>query len=598
MFLFLSTYPTRERLTALAICLVLWGITGIATAQQSLIRLHLQAVDSSSNLSLFDLAPAFTDSTALLGALRQGVNKLRSRGYFEASIDSIHWTDSLVVVVAHTGPPYRWARLRNGNVDPAMLAKSGFRLRLFDDKPFDPVALSRLLDRLLQQAENNGYPFASVWLDSLHLENGLLTASIAMDKGELVRFDSLSWQGDLKLSQHFLRNYLGIRPGQPYSRRLVLKSTERLRNLPFLQQSRTPLVAFNGHLANLTFFLEKRKASRFDFLLGLLPDNTRPQRKLLLTGTFNAELHNAFGQGERLLVAFERLRPQTQQLQLAITWPYLPDLPLGLDASFQQYKRDTSYTDISGEIGLQYQMTGGNYFKLFWKSTSSNLITVDTAAIRKGRAPEVLDLRNNAFGLAWHWQRLDYRFNPHSGHAIWFSASTGRRRIVRNQAILNVSENFYDTLPASARNIRLEAVVQKFVPLGRRSTVKLAIDAAWLFSSQPLYRNEEYRIGGNRRLRGFDEESLFASAFAIATVEYRLLTGQNSWFYLFTDAAYLEDKVYGRAPRYDRPLGIGAGITFETKAGVFSLGLAFGKQQGNPLQLRNPKVHFGYVSLF
>ena len=42
------------------------------------------------------------------------------------------------------------------------------------------------------------------------------------------------------------------------------------------------------------------------------------------------------------------------------------------------------------------------------------------------------------------------------------------------------------------------------------STMMAQIDAAIILSNQPLYTNELFRIGGSRRLRGFDEESSLA----------------------------------------------------------------------------------------
>jgi hypothetical protein len=99
-------------------------------------------------------------------------------------------------------------------------------------------------------------------------------------------------------------------------------------------------------------------------------------------------------------------------------------------------------------------------------------------------------------------------------------------------------------------------------------------------------------------MRGFDEESIFATLFGIFTLEYRLLIGQNSWFYLFGDYGYMEDRRFNRPARFNRPLGFGGGMTFETTAGVFGISLAVGKQGNVPFDFRNPKVHFGYVSIF
>ncbi|HQI46911.1 MAG TPA: hypothetical protein PLC59_12715, partial [Bacteroidales bacterium] len=49
---------------------------------------------------------------------------------------------------------------------------------------------------------------------------------------------------------------------------------------------------------------------------------------------------------------------------------------------------------------------------------------------------------------------------------------------------------------------------------------------------------------------------------------------------------------------HDTPYGFGAGVCFETKAGIFSLTYALGKQFDNPIYLKSGKIHFGVVSYF
>ena len=40
------------------------------------------------------------------------------------------------------------------------------------------------------------------------------------------------------------------------------------------------------------------------------------------------------------------------------------------------------------------------------------------------------------------------------------------------------------------------------------------------------------------------------------------------------------------------------GFDFETKAGIFSLSYALGKQFDNPFEINTAKIHFGYISRF
>jgi hypothetical protein len=48
----------------------------------------------------------------------------------------------------------------------------------------------------------------------------------------------------------------------------------------------------------------------------------------------------------------------------------------------------------------------------------------------------------------------------------------------------------------------------------------------------------------------------------------------------------------------DKPYGLGAGLNFETKAGIFSFTYAVGSLQDEPLSFKEAKIHFGLVNLF
>src|SRR5690606_28070087 len=122
------------------------------------------------------------------------------------------------------------------------------------------------------------------------------------------------------------------------------------------------------------------------------------------------------------------------------------------------------------------------------------------------------------------------------------------------------------------------------VGLGRRGTFRFAGQGGWMVNDD-LYRNELFRMGGLKSLRGMDEASTFCSAFAIGTVEYRFLFEENSNFFLFVDQAWWEDASSDEGLG-DTPLGFGVGTTFETKAGLFSLTYALGRQFDNPILLR------------
>jgi hemolysin activation/secretion protein len=142
----------------------------------------------------------------------------------------------------------------------------------------------------------------------------------------------------------------------------------------------------------------------------------------------------------------------------------------------------------------------------------------------------------------------------------------------------------------------LKTQAHRFFQTGRQSTIRLALQSGWLMGEKPL-RNELYQVGGIKTLRGFDEESIFASGYFIGTVEYRYHIAETSHLFAFADLAHVEQRSYADRSK-ERFAGLGMGLTFETKSGLFSLAYAAGKREGLPLNWRESKIHFGFVSLF
>ena len=98
-------------------------------------------------------------------------------------------------------------------------------------------------------------------------------------------------------------------------------------------------------------------------------------------------------------------------------------------------------------------------------------------------------------------------------------------------------------------------------------------------------------------LRGFNEESILASVYSVGSLEYRYLVGVNSFLFTFVDGGWAKNDVPGYALN-SFYLGIGAGLAFETKAGIFNMSYAVGKQGNNPFEFSQAKIHLGYVNFF
>lgn len=571
-----------------------------STAQKSYtLRLLATDVPQEQLLKTVSYKTNFADSSGVFSELSAVLRQLHDQSMLEASVDTVARSDSIFTAFIHVGSGFSWLELLPGNAQPDQLKAAGFRASDYRHRPLQWSRWKKLQINLLQQYQNKGHPFAQVSLGSLAFEQEKIAAAIDVQPGRSFQFGKLELEGNLRISPTYLYRYLGIHPGEPYHHGRVLQVRDRLRALPFAALKQDPQILFRqDSTADVLLHLDSRKAGRFDFLIGVLPNNSQTGR-MLITGSLFADFYNQFGKGERITASFERLRPETQQVAFLFKYPYLLQLPFGVDARFQLYKRDTTFLNLEYSAGADYLLEGASYWKAFWQHRSTRLTGIDESRLLTTRQlPAQLDVSNDAFGLETSQQKTDYRLNPRRGWTGMLRASAGVKRVKPNTRIVALGlAELYDTIAANSAQYRLEFSGEYFVPVWSSATVKGGLQGGWLLSKTPVFQNEQFRIGGNRLLRGFDEEFFFATGYAVATAELRLLIGQNSRIYSFADLGRVEDRSSTRSDVF-YALGFGAGIALETKAGLLGLSLALGSRTDVPLDFSAPKVHVGYVGLF
>jgi outer membrane protein assembly factor BamA len=510
--------------------------------------------------------------------------------YLIAKYDSVIFDSLNVSAYLNLGVQYKWAFLKKGNVDEGVLSETGYREKVYSNKPFKYKDVKRLQEKIIRYYENNGYPFASIRLDSIMISDDKISASLLLSKNEEIKIDSIIIKGSAKIVPVYLYNYLGVKPGNLYNESQLQKVNTRLRELPFITLKSPSTFSFTNKFNKLVLYLDKKRASQFDGVLGVLPDNKTG--KILFTGDVRLKLQNGLGRGELIDLNWRRLQSQTQDLKVRLVYPFILRTPFGIDYNFKLYKKDTTYLDLHQNIGLQYLLIGGNYFKIFYSNKNSTLLS--TKGLEYATTlPSYADVHSNMYGLGVKFEKLDYRLNPRRGFSLLVNASAGTKKITKNPKLLPVVYANLD-LTSAQYNSDLEASV--FIPIGGRTTIQVATQSAFLYG-ETTFQNELYRIGGLKTLRGFDEESIFASAYSILTLECRFILEQNSYLYVFGDQAFYENKTVNQYGD-DHPIGFGAGISFETKAGIFSINYALGRQFDNPIQLRGGKIHFGIVNYF
>ena len=574
---------------------------------QTKYQLQYRFIDTTDVSTSLGLQQEFFDRISCTQYIFELPKLLQKKGFVTASVDSVQMDSTKADVLLFLGQSYRWAKLNADSIPQELLNAAGYRDKNFKQQPLDYIAVQQLQTKLLDRLENTGYPFANVYLDSFELQHDGINAVLKIDEGPLYKIDSIRVYGDVKISNRFLQRYLEIQDGSIYQKQKLLNISPRLLQLPYLLEEQKWNMSFLGTGSIVNLYLKERKSSQINGIVGFLPSNDQlGGSKLLITGDFNLNLKNGFGLGEALSIVFQQIQVQSPRLQLGYQQPFLFGSPFGVDFSFDGFKKDTSFLNINLQLGVQYAFGGNRSGKIFYQQFISTLLDVDTNAIRNSkRLPDQIDQTTSNIGLEYEWFTTDYRFNPRKGVDLKFTGSAGIRRIRPNNNISNLKDpsnpgfnyqSLYDSVGVRAYTFRLRASAAKYFKTGKQTTFKTAVNAG-LVQSPRIFRNELYQLGGFRLLRGFDEESIFASAYAVATAEYRILIGLNSYIYAFADGGWARNNSQF-ANTSNTYIGSGLGLAFETKAGIFNIAFAAGKRNDLPFNLRQSKIHFGYVNFF
>ncbi len=533
----------------------------------------------------------YNDTLQIRRQLELLIYQYRGEGYLAASLDSLIRDSLNTTAYIYTGQKYIWATIKQGNVPIELLDGTGFRKKLFFEKPFRYDQVAAINSKILRNCENRGYPFASVSLDSITIINNQFTASLSLNKNRFLLIDSIIIKGKADVAPVYLYNYIGIAPGDVYKEIQIRKISSRFRELAFIKEVKKSQVLFTEKETKLYLFLENKKASQFDGVIGLLPDESK-SGKFNLTGEIHLKLQNSLRRGEIIEINWKQLPVKSQDLKVHFLYPFLFNTPFGFSGNLAIFKKDTTYIDVTKILGIHYALTGNNFIKAFVKDKQSDLQS--TAGLENVTTlPPFADITTVSYGATVYYENLDYRLNPKKGITIESTGSAGNRRIRKNSEF---NPAIYESIKLKSVTYHGELITDFFFSLGGRHVMNFGTITAYIYNPD-LFTNELYRIGGLKSLRGFDEESIYASVYSIGKIEYRYLLEQNSFLFTFFNIAWYENNT-GNFHITDTPFGLGTGINFETKIGIMSVSYALGKQFDNPVLFRNGKIHFGIVNYF
>jgi hypothetical protein len=523
------------------------------------------------------------------------------KGYWAFSIDTIICNENICTAQVYTGILYKQLQItipaEIGNRFPNLFPKNEVSLQ--------PSQLDSLYNVYLRYFETHGLPFAKLQLQNTTWNENTILASLQVEGINLNYFiDSVHVvDEEVNVDRQFLQKHIGLFKKTAYNPNWLLIAEKKINELPYLQITKKPELVLLSTGSYINLNIKNRNANKANALLGLIPQTqANGSTKYSVIGEAMATLYSFTGKGEYLHLNFQQLLPKSPRLLVQFALPFIGNTRLPLEANFQLYKRDSLFLNLEAAIqtGLAINTNYQLRFGFLWQQT--NTITVNLAQVQATKQlPSQLDTRMASFVAQLRGSNITNAFFPMRGGQVQASLHGGGRTVRLNNDILKLQDplnpNFnyktlYDTVSQRNAQIRWNAQAATFKRITKGSVLKLALNTG-LISGKQLFFNELFLLGGIKSLRGFNEETIPASQYAIGTAEYRIAAGNNAYLFALLDGAIMQQQFNTKKNNVSAG-GIGAGIVINSKTGLLNITIANGRLQGTNAIGKGFKMHLGY----
>lgn len=436
--------------------------------------------------------------------------------------------------------------------------------------PFNEI--EKKLKKLNELKTTNGNAFARFHLKNISKEsNNTLTAQLILTNSTKRTIDHIIIKGYEKFPKSYIKYYAGIKKGNNFNKQKIIKQSDALNSLGFVDNIKPPDVLFKKDSTTVYLYLKKQNNNLFDGILGF--STNEESKKLTLNGYLNLELNNNLNFGEQFLLNYKADGNDQQNFRVKITMPYLLKSPLGVGLELKIFKRDTSFSTTDQQARLMYQITPNSKSYIGYKSYESSNLKKDPIS-NEG----IEDYKSKFFIAGINYTKIqNSNLFPIKTNFLIDSE-------IGNRESNNINES----------QIRVSSLLNHIFNLNYRNSIFLQNNTQ-LLTSETFLTNELFRFGGINSIRGFSENSIDASFYTTLNTEYRYQFNNNMYVHSIIDVAYFENKVN---TINNKLYSFGIGIGLATKAGILKFSIANGNTENQDFIFSNTKIHISISSEF
>jgi hypothetical protein len=424
---------------------------------------------------------------------------------------------------------------------------------------------------IIEKLKAQGLSFGKSFLTDLEYRNAhALNARLIIDSGLKRRIDKINIKGYESLPKSYISYLTGLKIGSEFIESQIQQKTEKLDNIPFISVKKPTEVLFKKDSTELFLYLEKFNSNTFDGFLGFGNNETSDFE---LNGYLNMVLLNNLNFGERLGVIYKNDGNGQQTFEGNVELPFVFSSPVTIGADLRIFRRDSAFSNSSQTVELKYYLNEKLNLKGAAEFTNSTSLEQENL----NSISEIDDYNSSFYGIGAEYLKLGPRQLFGVNTFVNLNLSAGSRK----------TEN--DT-----EQYKLSLSGQHQININYRNRLYLNLNSQILISDNFL-NNELFRFGGVNSIRGFAENSLLASRFAVLQTEYRYILDANLYANTVIDVGNYENRLNNVN---ENILGYGAGIGLKSQAGIFNLIIANSVSDVQESTFSNTRIHINFTSFF
>jgi len=440
--------------------------------------------------------------------------------------------------------------------------------------------LHLLSDNLLEHLEKNGYLFARIKIKSILINNYSANLYLDIDKGNKAVIDKIVVKGNTSTNDYVILRELPFRKGDLFNEtQLTLARNNILKLNYFKYVSQLQYKILSDGKGIVEIVVEEKSTNNFDGIIGYIP-KTKTESGYF-TGFVNISMRNLFGTGRMGAIKWKQFNKKSQDLEIKYREPWLFNFPVSADLKLYQKKQDTTYVK-------RYLAT--ELFYLISNNIKAGFIFETESVIPTLKEPPIFNVYNSSIittGLTFTIDTRNDFLSPRSGFYL------SNKYKYSNKSI-NGPKEFITRIKNKKIKIQhFEIDFEYYKTFSLKHTIALKLGVREL-KSDLTEKSDNYFIGGNNTLRGYQEKQFSGNRVFWSNLEYRYFLEKRSFLFLFFDTGYFQQDNNNASQISKFITGYGGGISLETSLGLMSISYALGKDD----TFTRGKIHIGLINEF